>query len=299
MPTLAGYRSETTANDFFAGRRRQLEQQTRARCDDRGQADAYAQYRTLATRFNRELAGRYPFAGLDARDAPPEAVKAFFLDYDGQRKALDAALGELDGARWQEVRTFVDRLDKAADFFRVGLTAADGPQPLRLDIGFRALPKQSPGSEQIVSWRLSSGAAAAVYPNGGKTLQWPAGEMLALELQWAEQSKFRPVGDPSQADLLVEGRSASYVALGEWALLRLIDSHRPRAVQPGAGTNGRQALVEFTVPVSTQKVGPAPGRTETARAYLTLEVSGINAKTQAPALVQVPAAFPRQAPILW
>lgn len=297
---LVAYKPETAANDFFAARRRHLERDAKARCDNRSEADAYAQYRDLATRFNRELAGRYPFAEADAPDGAPDAVRAFFADYDARREALGTALADLDGKRWQGVHAFVEQLDGAAAFFRAGLTAPDGPKPMRLDIGFRALPKQSPGTEQIVYWRLVSGPRAAVHPNGAASLEWPVGEVLALELQWAEQSAFRPVGDPSQRDLVVEGRSASFVALGDWALLRLLDAHRPRAVAAGAGTDGtRKRMAEFVVPVSTQKTGPAPGpRSDVARAYLTLAVSGVDAKSQAATVVKVPA-FPQRAPVFW
>ncbi|HEX8963539.1 MAG TPA: type VI secretion system protein [Rhodocyclaceae bacterium] len=293
--TLAAYRSESAGHDFFSLQRKRLEDQARWRCDNRVEADAYATYMDLASRFNSELAGRYPFAGLDARDAQPEAVRAFFADYETKRAGLAASVADLDGKRWQEIRPFLGRLDGAANFFRAAL--ADGVQSLRLDLGFRALPKQSPGSEQIVYWRLVSGTRAAIHPNGGTTLEWPVGEVLDLDLQWAAQSKYRPVADPAQGDLVVEGQTASFVAMGQWALLRMLDAHRPRAVPAGAGTDGgRKAIAEFVVPVSAQKAGPAPGRLETSRAYLSLGVSAVDPKTQAATAVPVPPAFPQRAP---
>jgi type VI secretion system protein ImpL len=293
--TLVAYRSEAIGNDFFSLQRKRLEEQAKLRCDNRVEADANAAYAELASRFNSELAGRYPFAGLDARDVPPETVRAFFADYEAKRAGLSAAVADFDGKRWQEIRTFLGRLDAASGFFRAAL--ADGVQSLRLDLGFRALPKQSPGSEQIVYWRLLSGTRAAVHPNGGTTLEWPVGEVLNLDLQWAEQSKYRPVADPAQGDLVVEARTASFVAMGHWALLRLLDAHRPRAVPAGAGTDGgRKAIAEFVVPVSAQKVGPAPGRVETSRAYLTLGVFALDPKTQAAAAVPIPSVFPQRAP---
>lgn len=301
---MAAYQGEPFGNDFFSARRRVLENDTRWRCNNRREADAYAQYRSLATRFNRDLAGRFPFAPSSERDASPLVVKSFFSDYDALRDNLRAATANLGDARWQGIRHFLDNLDKSAAFFRANLTAADGPQPIHTDIVFRAHAKQSTGSEQIVNWRLTSGSRQASYPNGASSLDWQAGEMLLLELQWAEQSRFRPVADPHQSDLLVEGNVASFASLGDWALLRFIAAHRPKA--PLLNIDGNQNAVELSIPVSSQKVGPAPGQTSIARAYLELSLSGGNGKAPAATAGATPGttalklpAFPQKAPLIW
>ncbi len=307
--TLAGYQSESLGNDFFSARRRVLENDARWRCNNRREADAYAQYRNLATRFNRDLAGRFPFAPASERDASPQLVKAFFADYDAQRDSLRAATANLSDPRWQGLRHFLDQLDKSAAFFRSNLTAAEAPQPLRADIVFHAHAKQSPGSEQIVAWRLTSGSRVASYPNGANSLDWQAGEMLLLELQWAEQSKFRPVADPLQPEMSVEGNVAAFANLGDWALLRFIANHRPKATVLNLDAN--QAIVEINVPVSSQKVGPAPGAMSNARVYLGITLNGGNpanapaaagaaapVKTAGSTPLKLPA-FPQKAPLIW
>lgn len=310
---LAGYQSESLGNDFFSARRRVLENDARWRCNNRREADAYAQYRNLATRFNRDLAGRFPFAPTSERDASPALVKAFFSEYDGQRDSLRAATANLGDARWQGLRHFLDQLDKSSAFFRSNLNATDAPQPIRADIVFHAHAKQSPGSEQIVAWRLASGSRLASYPNGASSLDWQPGEMLLLELQWAEQSRYRPVADPLQPEMSVEGNVAAFANLGDWALLRFIAGHRPKA--PVLNMDGNQATVELTIPVSSQKVGPAPGVISNARVYLdiTLNSSSATASAAAPTApaagaatpkvatggpIKLPA-FPQKAPLIW
>lgn len=301
---LGGYQGELPSNDFFSSRRRALEQDARWRCNNRREADAYALYRGLATRFNRDLAGRFPFAPTSRRDASPAAVRAFFADYEAQRESLRSITANLSDSRWQNLRLFLDQLDKAAAFFRGNLGAADGIAPVRAELAFRTQAKQSPGSEQIVAWRLSSGTRVASYPNGAATLDWQPGEMLLLELQWAEQSRFRPVADPQQPDMAVEGNVASFASLGDWALLRLLAEHRPKSGVSSTETN--QLLVELNVPVSSQKVGPAPGAMSTARAYLGITLSN-PAPAADPAKGAAPAAsaqlrlpvLPQKAPLFW
>ncbi len=297
--TLAGYQAEALGNDFFSERRRVLQKDANWRCNNRREAEAYAQYHGLATRFNRELAGNFPFGPLSGEDASPALVKSFFANYDEQRGALVDAmanLGEKQDARWQKVRRFVENLDKAAGFFRTNLTAGDTPQPLRVNIGFRAQPRLSPGSEQVVAWRLSSGANLASFPNGASNLDWTMGEMLLLELEWANQSRFRPVADPQQSDMQVDGSVAAFVSMGDWALLRFIANHRSRTEE--SSLDGNRLGIELNIPVSSQKVGPAPGQVGAARAYMTLTLAGTDPKTQTATPVRLPS-FPHKAPLLW
>ena len=87
---LAAYTSPEYGNDLFSDRRRKLERQVQLRCSDRRQAEAEALYGALATRFNRDLAGRYPFGEPGARDAGVAATRAFFVDYAVQRESIAA-----------------------------------------------------------------------------------------------------------------------------------------------------------------------------------------------------------------
>lgn len=296
--TLAAYQAEALGNDFFSERRQILQKDADWRCDNRIEADVYAQYQGLATRFNRELAGSFPFGPLSAADASPVLVKNFFAYYDEQRAALLEAMGNLGKRRdpqWQMVQRFIEQLDRASVFFRSSLTGADGPQPLRLDIGFRAQPRLSPGSEQIVAWRLSSGAKLASYPNGANSLDWMLGEMLLLELEWANQSRFRPVADPQQNDMRVDGSVAAFAGMGDWALLRFVTKHRSRMEE--SSLDGNRLGIELNIPVSSQKVGPATGAMGAARAYMTLTLAGIDPKTQAFTPVRLPV-FPQKAPLI-
>lgn len=294
--TLAAYEPPAYSNDMFSQRRQHLEEQAQWRCTDSRKAQAYEAWRELSTRFNRELAGRYPFAEPGARDASPATVKAFFTDYAGQSAALRQSLAGLSGARWNAARRFLDQLDAVSAFFAANLTAGDLSRPVKLNILFRAQPTASPGSEQVVSWSLSAGTQSTGYPNRPNTLDWPYGQPLVLDLMWADRSLWRPAADLQQPGLQVDGASASFAAAGEWALLRLIDAHRPQTGQAADPLDPSRVLLEFTVPVVAADNQPGKAATATARLYLALNLAGKDPKTQAPLALTLPAAFPRSAP---
>lgn len=294
--TLAAYQSPAFGNDMFSRRRGHLEEQAQWRCTDSRKAQAYEAWHKLSERFNRELAGRYPFAEPGARDASPAVVKAFFTDYATQAATLKQSLSGLSGARWKAARRFLDQLDAVAAFFAANLVAGELSQPVKLNVGFRAQATTSPGSEQLVSWTLTAGNRSTGFPNRPNTLDWPYGQPLVLDLAWADRSLWRPAPDLQQTDLQVDGVNASFAASGEWALLRMIDTHRPKTGSATDPLDPSRVLLEFNVPVTATDNQPGKPATGTARMYLAFNLAGKDPKTQAPTALTLPAAFPRSAP---
>ena len=291
---LSTYQSPAFGNDLFSERRRQLEALVEQRCSDRRVAQAMEVYGALAQRFNRELAGRYPFADPGAPDARSGAVRQFFIDYAQQRPALENALTTLSGERWRDARQLVSQLDKISSFFASNLLAGetDNGNPIRLRLMFNAPGRSVSGSDQILAWLLSSGSNAAGIPNRASNLNWQIGESLALDLSWANRSLWAPVADPKQGDLMVEGNTATFIASQPWALLRMIEGH---AVSDSASAARGQLLLNFVVPQQREVV---PGKSEHGRVslYLGMTLLGTDPKTQAEVPLRLPAKFPQRAP---
>jgi type VI secretion system protein ImpL len=304
--SLAAYQAPEYGDDLFSARRRLLVARVTALCGNRQAAQSVEAFRRLAERFNAELAGRYPFGSLDA--GAPEAglgtVKAFFLDYDAQRAALDQALAGVDRAQWREAFAFIERLDAVSAFLRGSLTAPSS-QPLRMAVTFRALPnvpagaaaEVSPGSNQIVGWSLSAGSRVINYPGlNPLVLDWPYGQAIELDLNWADRSLWRPVETPAGSALVVRGTTASLASSGNWALLRMLERFAPRRVPAADPGNPNRALLEFTIPVVRTDGNAKPGAPAAAVTYLGLDLSAADPKTQSAAPVRWPGPFPRSAP---
>lgn len=289
---LADYKPPEFGDDLFSRLRRQRLDEARWDCSDRPGAAAFAAWRRLADRFNRELAGRYPFGPLTSPDAAPGLVKDFLADYAVQRAALAEAFagsGQPDAAA---ARAFLARMDAVAGFLANNLSVEPASAPIRIGVDFNALAKASPGANQIVAWSLDNGAASASLPNGADNLEWSWGQPLALRLTWASGSRWRPQADPGRVDLRVEGDSAVFSGEGPWALLRLIQRHRASA-NPDPLAPGRVVL-GFDVPTGADaSAGPA-GRA-VARPHIALTLTGKDARTGAAGTL-FPPVFPSLAP---
>ena len=281
-----------SSNDLYFSRRNWVLSHAASRCSGYAQASAQDSWDDLARRFRTALAGRYPFGPLSSNDADPAVVRQFFTDYANNNLALRAAASALPGANAGNANAFLDQLDDWAAFFKTTLSAAGEMQPVHLVTTFRAQVAYSQGTEQLVSWALSSGARVAAYPNQPATLDWPYGQMLALDLNWADRSLWQPANDVNQADLQVQLRNASFAALGNWALLRFIDQHKPTSALP-AGAAGKGVLLEFRVPVTT---APTPVQQSALRAYLGLLLQGIDPTSKALQNLSKPATAPYAAP---
>ncbi|WP_320533727.1 type VI secretion system protein [Robbsia andropogonis] len=306
---LTAYSSPPLGNDLFSNYRGRLMQSVQMRCKGERYAQAQNAYQPVASRFNRELAGRYPFGALDADDAGLDAVKRFFTDYESRRAALEKQVTGLKEPYWKNVRQFLAQLDQVDAFLQgnmvsttvpgdtaatgnVAATADDAPL-VSLNVNFRALKPGANGSNQISEMTLVSGTKGVSFPNGGSAMDWQFGQPLVLDLSWAGLSLWRPSLAITAPDLQVDGNTATFAATGNWALLRMIERHRPDSEPATDPRDASRALLQFDVPVLQSKPAGSPA-TDTAHVFLSIRVSNVNAKTATP--LKLPAAFPISAP---
>ncbi|RDU94730.1 type VI secretion system protein [Trinickia dinghuensis] len=295
---LAAYQSPPLGNDLFSSHRQELLQSAQMRCKGERYAQAQSAYQAVSSRFNRELAGLYPFGSLDANDAGIATVQAFFTDYDSKRASLEKQVAGLKDPYWKSVSQFLSQLDQVDAFLQgnlvPGSTPGDAPNPnLNLNVNFRALQTAANGSNQIGQMSLMSGAAGVSFPNGGSTMNWQFGQPLVLDLSWAGLSLWRPAVSVDAPDLQVEGNTASFADAGNWGLLRLIARHQPTSGPATDPHDPSRTLLQFDVAVLNSSSAGKPA-SDTAHVFLSLEFSNVNAKTSTP--LKLPAVFPTLAP---
>jgi type VI secretion system protein ImpL len=290
---FAAYASPEPGNDLFSQYRYQLASMAELRCKDYRQSVVRGMYAALAGRFNRELAGRYPFAGADALDASPATVRAFLLDYAAQRRSLEEYLDALPEPR-HKLTDFVRELDAVAAFFRSNLSAGEVAQPFRLQLAFNLQRRDSSGADQVLAWGLRNDSLMAGWPNRATTLDWHVGEHLTLDLGWAPQSRWAPMADPQQVDMQVEGRRASFALQSPWALLRMIERH---AMSDPRSAASEELLLGFSVPLQGAAEAAQPARSQ-ARLYLGVTLLETSPKTRAEVPLRLPERFPWSAPVL-
>ncbi|GGA20960.1 type VI secretion system protein [Dyella nitratireducens] len=290
---LNAYVPAQAGNDLFSERRMATLRTAQMACMGNSDSDAALHFVRISTLFNSQLAGRYPFGPPDALDVSPAVVKAFFVYYANEKPTLENWLASTKSAEASRIRSFINQLDAVQAFFAGNLLAAPQSAPISLDVGFRALPADSPYSNQMIHWTLQAGNSSASWPGTATTVNWNVGDPVALDLQWADLSRYKPLPDANQSDLHVSGYHSEFQVSGAWALLRLCDLHKS-----SASTNAldpAQQLLQFQVPVQQPAGAGAPSGTGKAQFYLTLKASARDPASKAMVALTVPD-FPRLAP---
>jgi type VI secretion system protein ImpL len=288
-------------NNLFAALHRSLVTYTQLRCQG-SDADAF---QSIFALFDATLARRYPFGLAGTSEASPLAVRDFFATYAQQSATLRAQLRQLPKSQQAPVRDFLDRLDEAQQFF-AATQRPDGSLAVHLNATFNARPGAERGADQVVGWMLSSASQSAAYPNGQSGLDWVAGQPLALDLTWADLSRWAPYANPALPDAPeVDGRTATFGASGAWALMRFVQRHASeRGVTPADGVTLR-----FSVPIATSASVAATSASASGTAapplvsagnallMLTLQLQGVDATSHAAVPLKLPL-FPVAAPTL-
>ena len=275
---LSAYQAPDYGNDLFSRLRRLRLSQATAQCEERRDEPATEAYRMLSDRFNRELAGRYPFASPDERDASPVEMKAFLADYAANRKKVDALA---EGGGQPKVRRFLQQMDAVAAFFAGNLSQAPASVPLRLGIHFDTLPGKSPGANQVISWAAASGDAVASDNGGSASLEW-SWRPMEFRFTWAKNSLWRPLAG--------DGETVVFPSGGPWSLLRLIQMHGMRPQPSPDPVSPDRIQLEFEVPVG--QIGKGKGMM--SRLHVALELFDSKSATA----LAPPPQFPYAAPAL-
>lgn len=226
--------SNEESGDFFLQRRMQVSQQVLARCSGLTDQVVRRLYRQLEGEFNQHLAGRFPFLegrpDKEAPDASIAEVREFFRLYDraiASNESFLEKVRELYGGDAAATR-FLGRLAGVRGFFApwLGQAVNAGGPYYDYEVDFRVNRNAESGGNQIIDWRLRTGAVEIAQLDEKKKGRWNAGEPVVLSLRWAKGSAYAPVQDGRREDMTVAGRLASFTYEGNWSLLRLLASNR-------------------------------------------------------------------------
>lgn len=289
-----------SGNDLFSERKKLAVNDLATLCADTTAQYVAKDYLELADAFNRQLAGRYPFANDGAQDLDPKAWVHFDANYGPLITALDQHLAQQkEGDRWYAVKQFITELKGVREHLNL-LYPKGLPSSVRINAQFRQNPGNSPGIEQIVQWILKTPAMQSSFPNQVSDLEWLSGQPLQVSMAWAELSRYTPVRDPRQRQMVVQSNAVMFQQDGPWALHRLIDQQRESVTSDPA-----VIPLRFTIPVAEKTTATKTSLSETsktlqlrevnAQVTLTLAIKGESAQWQT---WPMPVNFPQQAPAI-
>jgi hypothetical protein len=256
-------------------------------------------YSNISEKFNQQLAGRFPFCTNDEtvkNDVSIQTAKNFFQTtttvLDTLKKQAES-IPEIN--KWyNDQMLFVNDLGLVSTFFSYNLfKQPDQTVPVSIRTRYRIHQDQSPGTNQIIRWKLSSDNLLSEYPDSVTLTEWSFGKPLSFELQWALNSPFRPYADIKvNRNITVDGPRISYNFKGDWALFHLLNDYKT-----DQNNELSKIVCCFTIPVRQLDNNP-PENKVTCYARLGIELFGTDSSTKELKRIQFPVKFPAYAPVI-
>jgi len=259
--------------DWFAEQAARLRGRLRELCRRETGSRGAGAWEAIESAFGRLLAGRYPFAPLEAAEtgpyATPEAVADFYAQFDAQADAALAAL-PTDPAFAARARGFVETMRQARSFLKP-LLGLDGMEPgVVLTPRFRALPDRDRGGEAVIEWRLAGRGIATGTMAPPRPVPWRLGDPLTFSVRWARNAPIQPVlllpGGPR-----ADAGTVTVAARDPWALVTLARRLAPAAAEWQAGPGEPGPILAMTV--LTKDTGGEPREAQPARLFTSLGIA--------------------------
>lgn len=239
------------SSDFFLRKRDQLRRRLYERSRALAIQEARRQYQLLQTQFNETLAGRFPFASVDAEDAPldvaPSTVRRFYRAYDAFAVTYQPVLKSVGMPK--DVERFLDQVDAIRPLFGAAIDYySTYPLPtIDVDPQFRVNRNREVGGQQIIDWSMRIARETATYGRPD-TLYWAAGDPVSIQLRWAANAPTRPT-DAERGTVEAASKTVTYRYNGQWALLRLMRNHTAEAEDFRRRVDANPYTLRFTAAV--------------------------------------------------
>lgn len=297
--------SHRRERDYFADRRGDIREKLHARCLQLSADDIRLRYSSVRRSFNRDIAGRFPFAKLKGAgttavdDAPVDAVRRILASATDVRKRYRSALlGRGDPSATAVVR-FLDKMEAVRVFLAPvlaqGESNVDGSYDTRVE--FRVNQAREVGGHQIAEWALRVSDERLTLGGPKSTVRWRLEDPVKFNLRWAKNSPDIPTPKQDEEERWsVGGRETRTEEQGLWALLRLISRHQVVLREEEGGDAGGHTLM-FSVRTIPDPEGGfldrVGGDSAIVRVYIRLFLVG----TEKDKLLKYPD-FPTTAPAL-
>ena len=247
-------------SDYFLQTKSRIQDAVRKRCLVFSAEKIMELYDHLAKRFNRELAGKFPFTrnaqSLDDPDANPRDIRGYFQEYDEFIARYDAYVqrretqgGAADIGR--EISTFLESMRQLRPFFaQLLVDRGNDAARYNVTVEYRVNKGNEINGQQIAEWSFSAGEARLEDGQG----VWQIGDRIRLSMRWAKDGPYipSPTGQPRAATVDTND-SINFEFVGVWGLVRLIRMFRATSSDLRKSLDRQPHVLKFLIDIQERK----------------------------------------------
>ena len=280
--------SSTAQYDFFTETLFDIQDKLREQCESLSGVVSIDQYTHVASFFNANLAGKFPFVSKPdgaSPDASPEDLRTFFEMMDTEAKGIKETLAQaVDlGPTGKNALMFIEQMEALRAFFGEYLapTATSPELAFTFDVTFRVNKEREAHANEVLTWAVQSKDTTFSLRSPSHKGYWKAGDPFKVIFRWAANSPLQPMAEAPCADLTVSKEKATYTYEGTWALLRLLRQHQAGPSDFKNLEDEHPTTLRFDVPLTNMLSGNGKscvGRKATL--FVSIAVSPVKHKKQ-------------------
>jgi type VI secretion system protein ImpL len=307
------------ANDPFQERYRRLHRDLVQRCRSLRTAELKTVWSSFRDHYNRDIAGRSPFALLQGEGNVRGAWVKTNLSFSGSgggslnRSPLNpdqvfSTLRTFDrisilmkdrlmyvggrhvaGAAMQRFTAQLDEMQK----FMSPLTAVEDEATSGFDIKFELRSNQSNEIEgnKFIDWIIIVGNQRQGLRDPVKPMRWSPGDPIELSIRAATDGPLIPIFDPKLPGMGVDNMVVRFSFTDPWALLSMLQQYRDLDYR---SSDQRVSMLKLEFPVQKRAVaGPSDSSLGKARLYVRLTISPPGKRASLAWPVNIPASAPK------
>lgn len=287
--------STPDGNDIFTQSQRNLVARAKEHCLMFQADQVRDDYNVVASSFDKNIKGKYPFAKRsDAPVLTPAALRAFLADYATAGRGLH---DRLTAVAWQKPEffsalNFASVLDQSMSVVSALIDPAVSGVQLRIDM--------EPVLGNTSSMSLDRHISAKTFSVGNgqsvslsrpvDSITWAYGDEMSFKLDWASGSPYQllsATGEDARGSL-------DFLSKSPWSLLYFIQEYRSDTPDPNS-LNPESVLLQFDALVRTSQ---QRNFTVPLATYTRLSVVGTDPLTSEAVALSIPEKFPAYAPVL-
>lgn len=251
------------SRDYFLQNRARIYDAVRRRCSQFVEERLLDSYDRLAQRFNKTLAGHFPFSrnpgSLDEEEANPRDVRAFFSEFDAFLPRFDAFMAREDAptlptmaAAQRSLSGFIDAMRAVRPFFAPLLNekSTDSTPKYNLATEYRVNRQAEINGNQVAEWWLSISGQRI----DDTQTTWGLGDRLRLSMRWAKDGPYHPASIDQLRGASVDGTDTiSFEWGGYWGMLRFLRLYRSLPGDLRKAVDRQPHILKFVVEIVERK----------------------------------------------
>lgn len=247
------------SDNFFAKTLNDMQTAVIKRCNEINYEKAIENYNEIATFFNTNMAGRFPFSMQNTRqDIDLNAINKFINLYEEKQDKIRETLEELtkdSKILFEDAKQFLIQTADVYEFLKEGLKK-DGSLGYKIKSEYNAYSNKAEGNESLIDFTVTSGPISVPQSAEKKEFEWRYGDNFSINVDYIRDGPWIPIESDNYPNVAAISNKANIRSPGPWSFIRMANSFRATTQDLGGIENPNGDILKFDIQsASSREIG--------------------------------------------